>query len=245
MKSLKTSSSLKALFNKEMKRYLSSYIYIMNTSLGVIVLTLGVIAMVIFGSDQLDQLLGIPNFEEILRIATPLLMAFLCLINSTTQASISLENKSLGILKSLPIKTREILLSKILVNLVVVMPFIFINATILAFYLKLSFLTYVLCLIIPLLSTIFIASFGLIINLAFPVLEWDNEVRAIKQSMASLITVLSGMALAMAPIGLLIYFEFKYLNIFIWGIMGSLIILDILLIWHLNIWGVKKFERLQ
>ena len=106
------------------------------------------------------------------------------------------------------------------------------------------FFTYLLCLIIPTLSTIFIAQFGLIINLAFPVLEWDNEVRVIKQSLASLITVMFGMVLAIIPITIIMSMKINNLNVFVSIVTICLILLDIALFYYIKQRGVKKFETL-
>ena len=49
-------------------------------------------------------------------------------------------------------------------------------------------------------------SAGLTINLAFPVFDWENEVRVVKQSASTMLTLLLSMISSMIPIVLLILF---------------------------------------
>ncbi|MDD4796042.1 MAG: hypothetical protein PHG03_05790 [Bacilli bacterium] len=87
-----------------------------------------------------------------------------------------------------------------MVNLTIILPTIFIGSLMLTFITKVSILNYLIILILPTVYAFFIAGFGLLINLFFPLLDWVNEVKVIKQSMASILTLATGMLISVVPI---------------------------------------------
>ena len=76
MESLKQGSPLLALYKKEIKRFFSSSLYMMNTAVGIVMLTLGAIATVILKPDQLVRILDIPGAADQLGTIFPLGISF-------------------------------------------------------------------------------------------------------------------------------------------------------------------------
>lgn len=207
LKEMKTSSALKALLRKEAKRYFSSVLYVMNTGVGVVMLTLLTIALAFLGKEKLAVYLEMPMIADQIGYYLPIMISFCIGIDCTTGISISLEGKNLWILKSSPIAPKTIFHSKILLNLLVTVPFIIINAIILGIITKASLLGYLSMLILPNCIVFFTAITGLIIGLKFPNFSWTSETQVIKQSVASMFSVFTGMIVSMLPIGLLILFK--------------------------------------
>lgn len=238
----KSNSSVMALYKKEFKRYISSVLYVMNTAIGAIMLTLCIVGFVIFGSDKIDTLLGIPEFSNILLKTGPLVIAAFCLLNCTTSASISLEGKNLWIIKSIPVKVQEIFYSKIMVNLTILIPAIIINSTVFCIYLKTDLITTVLMFITPIIYSIFISVLGIVINLLFPSFDWKNEIKVIKQSLSTFLTLMIGMAIAIIPLSITYTMNS---NLYVSLITLITLLITVGLFIFMNTYGKNIFKKLN
>ena len=236
------SSSLIALYKKELKRYFSSVMYVTNTAIGVIMLTIGVFGIVLFGGDKINELLGIPEFYDSIIKLGPLVISFLCLMSPTTHSSISLEGKNLWILKTIPVKEKDILLSKIMVNLTITIPAILINSTVFCIYFKTSLVMTLFMYITPFIASLFISMFGLVINLNFPKFDWKNEVTVVKQSLSAFVTLFVGMAIGFIPI--VIPYSISS-NLYIMIVTLIMLALTSMLYIYLNTRGITRFKNLN
>lgn len=188
MGELKTSSPFKALYIKELKRYFASPLYVLNTGLGVVILTMGAVALFFV---DLEQLLGIGQ-EQISPFAMISIFTVFCIcLSCTTMASISLEGKNLWIIKSIPVDSRTIFLAKIAVNLTILFPAL-VDVVILGFALRLEASQLILLTLLLLVCSLYVSFFGLLMNLLMPNFNWNSEVVVVKQSVASLVTVFAG-----------------------------------------------------
>ena len=125
---------------------------------------------------------------------------------TTTATSISMEGKNWWILKSLPLSPKSVLNAKILMNLLLMLPFYLISEVLLIPALKPEtfFDGFFLCLI-PAVIILFSCVYGITVNLHFPVMEWESEVRIVKQSASSMLGGMGGLILAIlcaAAVGL-------------------------------------------
>jgi ABC-2 type transport system permease protein len=196
LEKLKTSSPLKALYKKELRRYFSSTVYVINTSFAVLMLTVGTIALFFV---DLDKLLGEEIPDNLVAMIGPVFLFFCVGLCSTTMSSISLEGKHLWIIKSLPVEPKQVYLSKIAVNLTILSPGI-LDALLLGIALKLDFIKSLLLVLITAILSIFISLYGLLINLLLPNFNWSNENVVVKQSAASFITIFSSMLFCVIPL---------------------------------------------
>lgn len=204
MKEQVQSSPFKALYVKELKRYFSSTIYVLNTALGLVLYTVATIALLFVDLDQIWANLALPQITSTIETAIPLIVSVFVALSCTTMCSISLEGKNVWILQSAPISIELICWSKIAVNLTLSVPVIVLNNLLLLYVLKPSFVDGILLFLVPLVYALFIAFSGMVINLRFPNFDWTNEVAVIKQSVASFISVFGGLLSCLIPIGLLL-----------------------------------------
>lgn len=240
LKRIKQSSGLSALYHKELKRYFSSSLYVINTSVGVILLLLFSAALYFLQPADLDQLLEMPGFSNILQTMAPVVSSFFIVLACTTSCSISLEGKSIWIVKSLPISAKDIFLSKVMVNLTITVPAIFINAILQIIGLRLTLATGLLTIAMPLAFSLFMALCGLVINLHFPVLDWMNEVTAIKQGASILLTMLSGFLCILLPFGVVFSMPASYSTLCIFVITLLILLCSFLLYRYLIKSGTKR-----
>ena len=190
---LKENSLLSCLYKREFRRYFSSSIYVTNTIIGPIMGCILSGALLISGIDFLKELLPLPiDIEGIV----PFVIASVFCIMTTTAISISMEGKHWWILKSLPLSTKNILDGKILMNLLLILPFYVLSEVLLIFALKPSMEELLWLVMIPFVMILFSCVYGITINLHFPVLEWESEVRIVKQSASSMLGGMGGLILA-------------------------------------------------
>lgn len=239
MGEIKTASPLKALYRKELKRYFSSALYVLNTGIGVVLLTLGAIAIIFV---DLDKILGDPQAVPLLADNSPIFISFCIIMTCSSMASISLEGRSLWIIKSLPVTPKTVYLSKIAVNLTILSPAI-IDAIIIGTVLKLGILKTLLLVSVTAACSVLIAFYGLLINLIFPNFTWTTEVVVIKQSAASMITVFSGMAYVGIQF-LLIFLLQSFFPAYLAYLLLT-VILDIALYITVMTYGKKRYLALQ
>ena len=88
MQSLSTRSVLKALRNREIKRYFASSIYVSNTIVGYILMLLVPVAILFTGPEKFETLIGYPG---IVVHALPVLLGMIAAMVPMTACSISIE----------------------------------------------------------------------------------------------------------------------------------------------------------
>ena len=230
-------SKLGSLYSKEIRKYFSNSLYVINTAFGCIMLVIIILSILLFNDNLISRFSKMMDFNEMIKTNIFFILSILCVVSSTTNSSISLEGKSLWIMKSLPVNADTIFLSKIMVNLTVLIPTIIIGATFFGIYLHLPFSLFILLYLMPLAYSIFISITGLLLNLMFPKFEFDNEIRVIKQSLPVFLTMLIGVIVVLLP--------FKVLNnnslVLITSIM---FLIDIILAIILHSYGNRKVIRL-
>lgn len=235
---LKSSTPLKALYIKELKRYFASPIYVINTGFGVVLLLIFAVALPFI---SLEDILGEVAVMGVIKDFIPVVIIFCIATSCTTMASISIEGKNLWILKSLPVSIPLIFASKILVNLTIHAPAVFASILIII-TLKIPFIMSLLIILTAVSFAVFISAYGLVINLSFPNLTWSNETVIIKQSTSSIITIFTGMILSAILFGLFAITRNMNLSALIF--ICLIWIFNILLYKRLTGKGKRQFESL-
>lgn len=208
LEEVKVSSSLGALYKKELKQFFSCTIYALNSSI-VIILLFVASAFTLFGmQDMIVKQLEIMGIISIFQTVLPLIIAMLVSINCTTSASLSLEGKSRWLMCSAPVEAKTILQSKIAVNLTVVLPILWVSMIFLRIVFPLSIVETVLMFITPTVYTFFIAVIGMWLNIKFPRYDWTSEYYAIKGGAVSVLASIGvGVACSIIPLYLCIFFQ--------------------------------------
>lgn len=245
MKKLYSRSISKTLYIKDIKRYLSSPIYVFNTSFGVIMFIIAAIASIFFDKEQILKVLELNNNVGMY----PLLAAgvgFVMFMSNTTSASISIEGKNFWVIKSLPVSPMQVLRSKILVNLTVTIPIGIISLVIMYFAGVIKEFDLLVLIILTLISALLSALFGLIVNLKFPKMDAINDVAAVKQSLSVIISILVPMTVIFGIIGIYTAISsFIGTNGFILITMIIMLILMFIGYYILKTWGIKRYKEIN
>ena len=222
LKTYQRKSQFKVLVQKEFRLLFSSAIYFMNVLMGSVVAIVGTIAIIILSASM-------PMLSALFALVMQSVYAFAFMISPTTAVSISVEGSCFYIMRSSPIATRKLFNAKLFVNFVVaVIPAIICSTAISvsmigdadALQIILTFLT------IPLYA-ILGGNIGLLFNLLFPMMKWDNIQKPVKSSTSLVLTMLCGMAIAGGVFALLYFVNIQtWIKLLI--IFGFLAVLTVL-----------------
>ena len=194
------SGRIVALFRRELSRYFSSSLYVVNTAFSYVMLLAAGVALLLKAGDVLKFL----DLQDIspasILSAVPFLLGWIVSMGATTSSSISMEGKSLWIVKSMPVTAREWFVSKLMVTLVMAVPSILIASTLVVIGLKPALLDALWIYLLPLCYSVAFGIFGLWLNIRMPRLDWKNESEVVKQGGAVMVAIFSGMAAGFGPI---------------------------------------------
>lgn len=205
LQSLKTTSPFKALYRKEIKRFFSSYIYVLNVGVGAVLLLAGSIACFVLGIDKMQQLMGMESIKSVIINFAPFVISGMLAMTCTTAVSLSLEGKNLWILQSAPVDAATIYRSKMAVNISILLPVSILSSIFMSLCLKSDIMSTLWMFITPLAYVGFTSVWGIFINVKMPNFTWESEVTVIKQSMASILGMMGGMLFGIMPIGILFF----------------------------------------
>ncbi|MBO4839037.1 MAG: hypothetical protein J5493_06700 [Lachnospiraceae bacterium] len=237
----------RALLGKELKRLTSSPGYMLNAALGSVFLILAGGAVLIKGPELIADMRDVapPELDSILTVVAAAVTGLMAGTNTLAAPSVSLEGKSLWVLRSLPVDSWEILKAKLNNHVLVTgVPALFCSlCCILA--LKPDIPGLLLILIFPQLCILLFASFGLMMGVLRANLTWTNEMVPVKQSLAVLLTMFGGMFYGAALAGLYFWIG-KKLSAVLYLTLASVltaVLAGLILLW-LKKRGTKRFEEL-
>jgi ABC-2 type transport system permease protein len=246
MKKLKTKSLDKALFIKDVKRYLSSPIYVLNTSIGVVIMLIMAVASLFYDKEKIFAMLNIsikdiPSFAVI-----TLLIAIMSFMSNTACSSISIEGKNFWIIKSLPIEPKKIFNSKILLNMLLVVPAIFVSVIIFKFSFALTIIQVLILILLSIIFTLVSSQFGLLMNLKFPKMDAINDVAIVKQSISVIISTMVPLVLIITTAGIYgqLFNDINF-NLFLSIVIFVFIAIVVIERIFLNTWGIKRFKEIN
>jgi len=198
-RALKVGTVRSALLRKELGRFFSLPIYVFNSSLGAVMALIGAVALIIKGPELMLMFGAIPTLQPLIPLMMCAMLCFLATTNCITSPSISLEAKTLWLLRSMPIKASDVFYSKILASLVVTLPPLALAAVVACVVIGATPLQWLLIIVTPLLGQLLISLGGLAINLLLPRFDWLSEMVVIKQSASVMISVFGGIAVVALP----------------------------------------------
>ena len=233
-KTFKVKSQLSGLISKEIKRFFSSSVFIVNAGFGMVLMLAVTIGISINFEGMINSMLQGKEIEmSIVEIRTFMpkifygFVVFISCMTSITSSMISLEGKSFNITKSLPVKPEKILLAKVLTSNIISTPVILVCDVIFFIVFKVAIMDMIFILLASILMPIFTALVGILMNLKYPKMDATSDTEVVKQSMSSGLSVFIGMFVGMLSIVIMI--------------IGSKINLDLFIILELVIFSVIVF----
>lgn len=204
MEALSQSSVTGALLKREFRYYFSQSTYLVNTIIGPVMMLICSIALCVAGPDSIQSAFPI---ENALYKYMPFILGVCVSIMPTTICSVSLEGKTRWLSQSLPIPIKAQYDGKLMMYYCLCAPFYLASVAVAAIGLKFTGWELVWLILVPAVMILFSGVWGLFINLLLPNFQWENEVRVVKQSAASMIGGLGGMLLMFLSLGLYVLLE--------------------------------------
>lgn len=241
------------LLKKELNRFSSSAAYMLNGGLGLLLLpVVGVVALV--NRDTLHMLkyalsmLGVDGIGGLVPVIAAVGVIMIASMNTISAPSLSLEGKNLWILRSSPVRGRDVLRAKlglhVLLNLVPCIS----AAVMLGIAVGGDAITVAATTIVSLSFVWLSACIGLVVNVKRPSFDWTNEAVPLKQSASVFIAMFSGWIAALVMGGA--YYLLLILDVIIIPWLYLLIVAVIfaavaaLLTHWLDTKGEREFDQL-
>lgn len=184
-----------ALVQKELKKFFSIPLYAVNAGLGPIILMVLSVASLFYQEEivaLLSEMAGVSLHIEVLIM---LLIGFSISMTYTPAISLSLEGNNFWILKSLPVKAETIMFSKIVFNILLIMPIAIISVLLFGISVQIPLLSQLLLIVMVIVFTCLISYLDAFFNLLVPKFNYMNEVEVIKQSAGALLGIFGGFGL--------------------------------------------------
>lgn len=198
---MRSSGVRKALYRRELTRYVTCTIYLFNTGVGMLLL-LGGCGYLLFSREKALVILSQMGLTTaaVLPLAA-LALGFLMALTCVTAPSISLEGSRFWILKSLPLDTRELFWAKLALQQTVTMPALAVSCVLLCAALALSPWDGLVLFCLGSALSLLVGEVGLFANLALPKLDGANDTIIVKQSASVLAAMLAGAVFCAAGAG--------------------------------------------
>ena len=244
---MKSAGIKTALVKKEISRFTSSAMYIMNASMGAMMMVVLAVALLIKKDEVLSVVEVLPIAGDFAPAAVSVILCLCASMVTIAAPSVSVEGKHLWLAKSLPVSGFDVLDAKALCHIVVTLPFAVVAGIISAIALKSNAWQSIQLITLPVAMSVFCAYFGVTVNLKFPKFDWISEIHCIKQSGSVAISMFGMMGvvavMAIAYIAALRHFMAADACVLLYTIILAL--LGILLRRGLKNKGNYAFEKLQ
>lgn len=245
-KAVKPVSADAALLRKELGRFTSSPLYMLNCGLGTVFLVVLAVLALIKGREvflMLNALLA--GSEDFVAVLAAMCLCLLAGGNDITAPSVSLEGKSLWIAQSLPVDPWQALRAKLALHLLVTELPLVLCAVCVAAVSGAALPEIVMMLVTPMVYVVLSAAFGLFMGLKRPNLNWTSEVAPIKQGLAVFLSMFVGWLVAVA-LGFLYYALMARVGAvaFLLTVTALFAVLALVLVRWLKTSGAKIYQHL-
>lgn len=241
---------LRAYMMKELKLLFRTPVYFMNCVLMNFLFPLFIILPFLVQPSEMKELQGLSALiasgsgSAVTLAAAFGMSTFVASTNGITASAISREGANIFVSKYLPVSYKTQIMAKVLSGMS--MGAVGMMSMLIAVLLFIPMPVYLVLLIVAVsvLGITFSSFAGILLDLNFPKLVWDNEQKPVKQNLNVVFNMLVSAVIAGIPIFISIALQFTLLMTFL-TIIVLFGILDILLYSILSTVGVRLFERIE
>ena len=207
----KQNSITETLVKKEFNKFFSINIYLLNSGFGPLLMFAGSVLALVY-SNQIESFSAEAIGANLnIELSLLIIVGFFISTVFTSAISLSLEGKNFWILRTLPIPAKTVMMSKMIFNVLLGLPFAILLTGAVGFSLNLDILMILLMMALIASYSLVTSIIGSIINLHFPKFHFKNETEVVKQSAGAFLGMFSGWII-IAVFGLLKAFVFKSLD---------------------------------
>ncbi|NLW70530.1 MAG: hypothetical protein GX061_05560 [Eubacteriaceae bacterium] len=190
-----------AFVSKELSHFGHSAGYIVNSSLGVLMLLAAGIGAVLKRDMLMQVFAALPGATSFMAVICSMVLCAGNAMIFISAPSVSIEGKNIWVALCLPVEFADVLMAKVIAHLVISMPPTLIGGVLLAAAFNIGLLPSLLFILAGVVYGVWFAMLGVLVNLKFPRLDYLNETYAVKQGLPTLITMLIGFVSAALPGG--------------------------------------------
>ncbi len=248
-KAVKPASVRRALAKKDLSYLFHSSMYLLNAAFGVLFVLCAAVALLLCKEAVLTYLSGLPlPFALDADMLALLLTVAICLLLSTvtiTAPSVSLESKTLWLLRATPLRAEDVLFAKVYASRVLTGPAALLASLSVILITSPAWYTALAVLLLPQAFALTGEALGMIFGVLFPRFSWVNEAEPVKQGASVLLTMVGMLCITVASAALaLLLLSFAGAALAAWGVTLFLSALAALFCFLLSHPVSRKFEKL-
>ncbi len=191
LKESKIQNKSGTLLRKELKCFFSNATYVVNCLFGAFFGIIGAVVMAVVVVVMTNDT-GV-NAADMLTPFVPLILSFCYMLSPSTACTISLEGNVFWVTRTSPVSTMDILNAKLKVGIITGALPALISAVLYGVIVGLNIIHLVALSAFAFAVGLLGSVLGLLMNLLFPMMKWDNESVPVKQGASVLLTILCGM----------------------------------------------------
>jgi len=236
-----------SMTKKDLTRFFNSPAYMTNAGLGLLY-SIGLTVFAMISGDSiiktiLEKSSSISDPGAYTTVIAAFVISFFAALTTISGCSISVEGKNLWILKSMPVRAKDVLTGKLLSHLVLAIPVSILCSVLYLFVAKiLTVPGVILMFLMPIVFHCFNALFGLISNLHFGKLDYPSIAKAAKSTSSSLIPILSTILLVIGSATMYFVAFQDAVDVTVYGIIVTavMIVVDCCLFYYIGSKGAQK-----
>lgn len=249
-KSMVESSAIKSYTIKELKLLFRTPIYFINCVMMNFLWPVFFLIPLLVGSEssidilQLRDMVRAGTYEGLVLGIAFAAVIFASSTNGITASSISREGSSIFISKYLPVSYHDQIMAKVMSGVLMGIAALLSMLAAVVFIAMPPLYLILLITLAGVLGVIFTSFVGILIDLNFPKLHWDNEQKAVKQNLNVVVHMLTGIAVAAAVLVPTIWLK---LNVYV--VFGALLVVfgaaNAALYGLMKSTGVRLFSKIE
>ncbi len=241
LKDYQATSQIKSVLFRELKMFFSYPIYIMNVLLGPIISIVASIAIAVL----IQKMGGVVEVREMIITIVPSVLIFAHTLVSSTATAISIEGKSFWVIKTSPVKSKDLINAKLLVNVLLnVLPAV-LSSLVIAIFVAPDVLYAFIIAVIIIGGALLSGTVGLLFNLRFPKLQWENPNQVAKNGLPILLCMLVCMIFSAYSIAVIFIANETFTPIILFSILAGVMVIANILCYILLIKkGTKMLEKI-
>lgn len=236
VKKITASGAFAAILKKEAGKFFGTSTYFLNAGISLLMLLGGCGYLIVTKEKYQDLFLGFGESNLAAPICLAVMIALLGM-SYPTAVSISLEGKTLWILKEAPLTPQTIYGAKAALGIVLTWPMAFLCIGIMTWIFALPVWTVLVLLLAVLSYTAMTSVGGVWLNMKFPKMDCPNEAIVVKQSLPAMVACFGGMFLGLIA-GVLWLLTYSFLPFEVYGLILTALFGG-LTFWAWN-WLIKK-----
>jgi ABC-2 type transport system permease protein len=216
-KSLRRNSAMKAFMLKEIRILFRTPSYLLNCVIGSFIwpvfIIIGMFGSGSVNSDQGTAVLEVINYQRVLAIVLAVIFAISVVFsggNGIASTSISRDGQNLYISKYIPLSFKDQIIARIMPGFILSSISVLLTLGVAFFAIELVPELIITGLIVSVLGILLTSFVGILLELKFPKLNWDNEEKAVKQNLNYMVVMFGSIILAGAVVVLIVLLTLSF-----------------------------------